>query len=250
VSRTQPTRHVELETCCNFRDLGGYLTSDGRRTRWRVLFRADGLSQLSDADLEVLADLGVRNVIDLRTALEVETRGRFPSGGAARYHHLPLTETLPGAEDVPQWEDTGFVARRYVSMLDKGAPSVATALELLADPVNLPAVFHCTVGKDRTGVLAALVLGFLGVADQVIVEDYVLSAAAMVQVLDRLRAEYADSADEVERFAPVVLSVEPASMAGFLAEVRARHGSFDTMAEALGLQSTVQRLRDTLLESP
>lgn len=246
---TDPNRHVELESCCNFRDLGGYPTTDGRRTRWRVLFRADGLTQLSPADLAILSDLEVRNVIDLRTALEVETRGRFPADvGDVRYHHLPLTDTLPGAEDVPQWGDTGFIARRYVGMLDGGAPSVATALDLLSHPANLPAVFHCSVGKDRTGVLAALVLGFLGVADEVIVEDYVLSASAMVRILDRFRAEYPDAPDEVERFAPVVLSVEPASMAGFLAEVHARHGSFDAMAGALGLGATVSRLRSTLLE--
>lgn len=249
VPSTDPTRHVALEGCCNFRDLGGYPTTDGRRTRWRVLFRADGLNQLSPADLATLAQLGVRNVIDLRTALEVETRGRFPAGaGDVFYHHLPLTDTLPGAEDVPQWSDTGFIARRYVGMLDGGAPSVAAALELLAQPGNLPAVFHCSVGKDRTGVLAALVLGFLGVTDEVIVEDYVLSASAMVRILDRLRAEYPDAPAEVERFAPVVLSVEPASMAGFLAEVHARHGSFDAMAGALGLGATVAQLRHSLLE--
>lgn len=246
----EPNRHVELESCCNFRDLGGYRAADGRHTRWRVLFRADGLTQLSPSDLATLAELQVRNVIDLRTALEVESRGRFPTDtGGVRYHHLPLTDTLPGAEDVPQWGDTGFIARRYLGMLEGGAPSVAAALELLADPANLPAVFHCSVGKDRTGVLAALVLGFLGVADEVIVEDYVLSSAAMVRILDRLRAEYPEAPDAVERFAPVVLSVEPASMAGFLAEVRARYRSFDALAEALGLARTVDRLRHTLLEA-
>ena len=238
-----------MESCCNFRDLGGYPTADGRQTRWRLLFRADGLTRLSSTDLSTLAELGVRNVIDLRTALEVESRGRFPADATGvRYHHLPLTDTLPGAEDVPQWGDTGFIARRYLGMLEWGAPSVAAALELLADRANLPAVFHCSVGKDRTGVLSALVLGFLGVPDDVIVEDYLLSAAAMVRILDRLRAEYPEAPDEVERFAPVVLSVEPAAMAGFLAEVHTRHGSFEALADSLNLAGAVDRLRRNLLE--
>ena len=242
-------RHVELESCCNFRDLGGYPTADGRRTRWRTLFRADGLTQLSSADLEVLDDLGVRTVIDLRTALEVDSRGRFPADVAGiAYHHLPLTDTLPGAEDVPDWDDAGFVSRRYASYIADDASAVADALSVLADPENLPAVFHCTVGKDRTGVLAAVVLGLLGVPDEVIVDDYVLSKAAMVRVLERLQAEFADAADIVARYAPVILSVEPGSMAGFLGEVRARFGSFGAMADQLGWAATVAELRDRLVE--
>jgi protein-tyrosine phosphatase len=243
------TRHVDLETCCNFRDLGGYPTGDGRRTRWRTLFRADGLTRLSASDRAVLGDLGVRTVIDLRTALEVDTRGRFPEDVAGvAYHHLPLTDTLPGAEAVPDWEDTDFVSRRYASYIDAGAPAVAEALSVLTEPANLPAVFHCSVGKDRTGVLSAVVLGLLGVPDEVIVEDYVLSKAAMVQVLERLQAEFADAAEEVAKYAPVILSVEPGSMAGFLRELRARFGSFDAMAEELGWTATVAALRDRLLD--
>jgi protein-tyrosine phosphatase len=248
VASAEPARHVELEGCCNFRDLGGYPAAQGRRTRWRTLFRADGLSTLSEADFAVLSALGIRNVVDLRTSLEVEARGRFPDHEAISYHHLPLTDTLPGAEDVPAWDDSSFVARRYASYLDGDAPSVGVVLRLLADQANLPAVFHCSVGKDRTGVLAAIVLGFLGVPDDVIVDDYALSARAMSQILERLRAEYPDSEEVVARFAPVILSVEPESMAGFLSEVRARHGSWDDMARQLGLEDTVQQLRHTLLE--
>jgi protein-tyrosine phosphatase len=248
VSSADPTRHVELEGCCNFRDLGGYPAVDGRRTRWRTLFRADGLSTLSEEDFVVLGELGIRNVIDLRTSLEVESRGRFPDHEAISYHHLPLTDTIPGAEDLSAWEDASFVARRYASYLDGDASGVGVTLRLLADPANLPAVFHCSVGKDRTGVLAAIVLGFLGVPDDVVVEDYALSSRAMVRILDRLRADYPDSEQVVARFAPVILSVAPQSMAGFLEEVRIRHGSWDDMAAQLGIEETVERLRATLLE--
>lgn len=245
----EPPRHVELETCCNFRDLGGYRTADGRRTRWRLLFRADGLTRLSDGDRAVLGSLGVRNVIDLRTELEVEFRGRFPEDvEGVTYHHLPLTDTLPGAEDVPDWGQPSFVARRYASYLDGGSASLGAALDLLGEADNLPAVFHCSVGKDRTGVLAAVVLGVLGVPEEVIVEDYVLSSLAMTRILEQLQDEYRDAADTVSRFAPVILSVEPASMEGFLDAVHRRFGSFDGMAEALDRAPTVKRLRANLLE--
>jgi hypothetical protein len=81
-------------------------------------------------------------------------------------------------------------------------------------------VFHCSVGKDRTGVLSALVLGFLGVPDDVIVEDYALSYEAMLLILAHLKERYPEASEIVERYRPVILSAEPASMAGFVAGVR------------------------------
>jgi protein-tyrosine phosphatase len=243
------TRHVELSGCCNFRDLGGYPTTDGRVTAWRRLFRADGLSDLTDGDLETLDGLGVRTVVDLRTDTEAQTRGRFPAHVAhVAYHHLPLTETLPGEETAPEWHDATFVAARYRAMLADGTDSVVRAVRLLAEGANLPAVFHCSVGKDRTGVLAAVVLGFLGVADEVIVEDYALSGEAMVRVLERLEREFPDAKEIIDKYRPVILSVDPASMQGLLDGVRAEHGSFDGLAAALGVDREVSALRALLLE--
>ncbi len=265
-------RHVELVGCFNFRDLGGYPTTDGRRTRWRCLFRADGLDNLVDADHGVLAGLGIRTVIDLRTEAEVAglrppadaggsgpaapTHSSPPTAGAgaganvrdASYHHLPLTEVLPGEEDAPQWGDPRFVSERYGGMLRDGSASVVTALRLLAAPGGLPAVFHCSVGKDRTGVLAAVVLGLLGVPDDVIVEDYALSRAAMTRLLESLRVRYPDASEIVDRYEPVILSVEPPSMQGFLGEVRREHGTFDALARHLGVDDLVETLRTHLLE--
>lgn len=243
---------MALQGCCNFRDLGGYRTTDGRVVRWRKVFRADGLSHLTDEDMEALGALGIRHVIDLRTMLEVEIRGRFGTDGGhlIEYHHLPLTDTLPGGEQAPDWGDSAFVAQRYLAMLDSGAPTLRATLELLTEPGGLPAVFHCSVGKDRTGVLAAVILGLLGVSDDDIVADYALSAGPMMQVLAGLEAEFPDSADIVARFAPVILSVDAASMAGFLAGVHARFGSFEDLASTLDVSEAVDRLRQGLLESP
>ena len=247
----EPSRHVDLSGCFNFRDLGGYPASDGRRTRWRRLFRADGLGRLSAADLAVLEGLAVVTVVDLRTPLEADGRGRYPDGAAgARYHHLPLTDVLPGEEEAPEWENPMFVAGRYLAMVDEGGPSVAAALRLLADPVQLPAVFHCSVGKDRTGVLAAVILGLLGVADDDIVADYVLSREAMTRLLAALRAEFPDAGPIVDRFEPVILSVSPASMVGFLDALRYRYGSFTGLADALEVGDVVADLQGALLESP
>src|ERR1019366_10397157 len=104
----------------NFRDLGGYPTFDGRTTRWRRLFRADGLSRLTEADMAIFRDLGVVTVIDLRTVLEADTQGRFPEDvDGVAYHQLPLTATLPGEEETPDWDRAAFVSERYLAMLSE-----------------------------------------------------------------------------------------------------------------------------------
>ena len=245
-----PARQLELAGCHNFRDLGGYPVAGGGHTRWRTLFRADSLTRLTAADLEVLAGLGTRTVIDLRTTLEAETRGRFPAGhDGVRYLHLPLTATLPGEEESPAWDDDAFVAERYLAMLAEGAASLAEALRVLADPANVPAVFHCSVGKDRTGVFAAVVLGLLGVSDADIVGDYSLSAGPMARILDDLHLEFPDAAEIVERYAPVILAVPGAAMEGFLRGVRTRHGSFAGLASSLGVHEEVDRLRALMVDA-
>lgn len=218
--------------------------------RWRRLFRADGLSRLTENDLAALADLGVVTVIDLRTDLEADTQGRFPPDVAGvSYHHLPLTDTLPGEEESAEWDRAAFVSERYLAMLSEGTATVSGAIGLLADPARRPAVFHCSVGKDRTGVLSALVLGFLGVPDAVIVDDYTLSYDAMIRVLAHLKERYPESEEIVERYRPVILSAEPASMAGFVAGVRRTYGSFDELADFLGVTAEVEALRADVLET-
>ena len=234
----------------NFRDLGGYPGADGRRIRWRRLFRADGLTRLDADDCAQLADLGLATVIDLRTKGEVDERGRFPEDAfEVEYHHLPLTDVLPPTEDLSRYDEPAFVTSRYRRLFSEGSSSLARAVHVLAEPGALPAVFHCSAGKDRTGILAALVLGFLGVPRDVIVEDYALSAEAMIALLDRLKQEYAESVAEVERYAPAVISVAPESMAAFLDELGHEHGSFEDLARSLGVTDAVSCLRESLLET-
>jgi protein-tyrosine phosphatase len=245
-----PGRALPLEGCVNFRDLGGYRTRDGRSVRWRHLFRADGLNRLSPGDRETFVELGVATVIDLRTVDEASTRGRFPVELVpVRYLDLPLTDVLPSAEDLPSWREASYVASRYVAMVTDGGPVLTRAIEALAEAGSLPAVFHCSAGKDRTGVLAALILAFLGVPDETIVDDYALSAAAMEQLLDRLTAEYPDSVEEVLRYAPSILHVMPETMVEFLATMRSEFGGFDALERSLGVDRAMDRLRASVLEA-
>jgi hypothetical protein len=243
-----PRRSLTFDGCVNFRDLGGYRTGDGHALGWRRLFRADGLHRLSADDHRRLLELEVATVIDLRTVDEAEQRGRFPVEQVpVRYVDLPLFDVLPATEELPSWREASYVADRYVSMVAEGGPVLTQAFDVLASPGALPAVFHCSAGKDRTGVLSALILAFLGVPDDTIVADYALSGAAMVHLLENLKAEYPDAADAIAQHAPAVLQVMPESMLEFLSRMRSTYGDYDQLAVSLGVVDAVEALRRTLL---
>jgi protein-tyrosine phosphatase len=153
VDGDDPVRNLSFDGCVNFRDLGGYRTGDGRRVVWRRLFRADGLHRMTVDDDARLLQLGLATAVDLRTVDEAESRGRFPADRVpVHYVHLPLMDILPATEELPSWREASYVAGRYSYMVSEAAPALTRAIEVLAAPDALPAVFHCSAGKDRTGV--------------------------------------------------------------------------------------------------
>ncbi len=241
-----PDRLISLEGAVNFRDIGGYRTADGRTTRWRRLFRADGLSRLTDADLDVLRQLGVCTVIDLRTSYEVD-QGTFPvERMTVTFHHHPLLDELPDPERFTM--TPGILATQYKRMARDAAGQIAGALTVLAAEDSLPAVVHCTAGKDRTGVLTAVLLSLLGVPDEVIVADYHRSADAMVALRAKLIERYPEGRDTISA-ADEMFAARPEYMAGLLEDLAAEYGTIAAYAEAAGVDAgTVARLQAVLLE--
>jgi protein-tyrosine phosphatase len=239
-------RLITLEGAVNFRDLGGYPAGGGMRTRWRVLFRADGLGDLTEADLDVLRALGIRTVVDLRSGDELE-RGRYDvDAHPVAFHHFPIIERLPDPEEFDR--RPGLLGSQYQEMLRDAGAQIVAALEVLADPDALPAVFHCTAGKDRTGVLSAMVLSLLGVDDQVVVADYALSGTAMTRLRAKLLLKYPDSRDVIENI-DEVFSADPAQMELLLDHLREHHESAGAYVAAQGgAPELVARLRASLLE--
>lgn len=166
-------RALALVGCGNFRDLGGYETADGRRTRWRTLFRSDALHQLGDEDIDQLSGAGINLAVgfDLRSSLELTNTGtgRVYERGA-RHFHAPIIEVL-STPDV-----TGQMPRlSYFERLEGASQAVGQIFHLLADEASYPAVFYCAAGKDRTGIVAALILRAVGVSDDQIIADYMLT---------------------------------------------------------------------------
>lgn len=243
-----PVRQLPLEGCFNVRDVGGYRTRDGKTVRWQRLYRAGAPHAPTEADLEVLRGLGIATVLDLRTAGEIEERGRYADILDLRAsHHLPMLESLPVEEDLLRWTDPEFVADHYAEMLAGASAMVVEALSILTDPSAYPVLVHCSAGKDRTGVLVAIILGLLDVSDDTIVDDYALSGAGMRDMLAYFTRLSTDP-DRLERHAPAMLAADPVAMRGFIVRLRERHGSFAEYVTALEVASAVPHLRAALLD--
>jgi len=238
-------RHVVLDGAVNFRDLGGYEGAGGRHVRWRTLFRADGLSALSERDRGVIRELGVATVVDLRTTTEYES-GRFPIEAIpVGFHHLPLLDALPDPEKFKL--TPGMLASQYREMTRDAAPQIARVLSIVATRETHPVIIHCTAGKDRTGVLVAVLLGLLGVDDETIVEDYALSAIAMRRLRDKLIERYPEGREMIEQ-ADEMFSAAPENIIDLLAELRGQYGSIEAYAAAAGAgPDVVAGLRQHLL---
>ena len=231
-----PTRLLPLVGAYNFRDLGGYPTADGRSTRWGRLYRSDTLHELTDQDLELLRGIGLAGVIDLRTQAEIGRHGRGVLGSEPiRYVNLSVLPEANSEQQAAPATRIGAVADRYLSYLEVGRTALVESFSVIADPDSYPLVFHCQAGKDRTGVLAALVLGCIGVERNAIVDDYVLTATRMDLILGRLRRDphFADRLDELP---PSVFAVEASTMERFLDGVDERFGGARAWAFGAGVE--------------
>lgn len=239
-------RLIRLEGCLNFRDLGGYPTREGRRVRWGRLFRSDALHRLTPGDVARLRDeLRLGAVVDLRSRGELSLEGRGPlEHEPIRFHHIPLFDDGAATDDAAP---TGSLAERYLGMLELAREAVVRVLETLARTPS-PAVFHCAAGKDRTGVISALVLGLVGVEEDVIVADYALSQRNLERIIERLR-ELEGYQAMLELLPPETLHANPETMAELLERLRERHGSVREYLAWAGLSETDARsLVDRLLE--
>lgn len=230
-----PPRLLPLVGAYNFRDLGGYATTDGRSTRWGRLYRSDTLHELTDQDLELIRNIGLVSVIDLRTAAEVERHGRGVLGSEPiRYVNLSVLPEAGAEQQAAPAAQIDDVVGRYLSYLDVGRSALVESFGVIADPDSYPLVFHCQAGKDRTGVLTALLLDCIDVERSAIVDDYVLTETRMDLILGRLRRDprFADRMDELP---PSVFAVEASTMERFLDGLDDRFGGGRAWARGVGV---------------
>ncbi len=219
---TETLRHVAFDRLHNFRDFGGYPAAGGRRVRWGRLYRSDSLGKLCGDDLARFSALGLRTVIDLRYPWEADAGRRVPAAFGLAYHscsieHRPYDQAAL-AEVV---DPVRFLADRYAEVAADGAAEISQALQVVAAADSAPLVIHCASGKDRTGLVAALVLSLLGVAEDDIAADYALTGLATERLIADWHAFYPDRPLLWPHYgaAPAQL------MRAFLDELAARYGS-------------------------
>lgn len=179
--RVVAERLVPMDGVRNFRDLGGYPTADGGETRWGQVFRSGRLDETTDADLDRIRRLGIEVVFDLRTQVEVDQNpNRLP--GEVEHVHMPMSSHVAvqkGLLDRIVDGDIGSytqvdMAEGYLRMIDRFTGYLSSMVEAVA--AGRKVLFHCTAGKDRTGITAMTLLANAGVADAHVLDDYEISA--------------------------------------------------------------------------
>ncbi|MDA5280935.1 tyrosine-protein phosphatase [Streptomyces sp. Isolate_45] len=242
---TPPSRHVAFDRLHNFRDLGGYRSADGRTVVRGALYRSDNLAKLAGDDWERFLGLGVRTVIDLRYPWEIERRGRVPQAHLFTYaNHSIEHRPYDQAEIDPDTDPWRYLADRFAEVAEDGVVEIREAIELIADAPG-PTVFHCASGKDRTGLIAALVLTLLDVPEEEILADFALTELATERLVADWRAAHPGRTLRWPSYGRAPATV----MALVLADLTARHGSPSAyLTGPVGITpATVARLRERLL---
>ena len=245
-------RFVLLDGCFNFRDLGGYPTESGRSVRRGCVYRSDALHRLTVRGAQAFSTLGIATVIDLRAAAEVSSNAWQPQAEWHGNHlHIPLRPDVPdwAAYSKAQLESPGFAAMHYLETARRGQAAIQAVIRALADPARLPAVFHCAAGKDRTGIIAALVLTLLGVPARYVADDYALSEIATLRWEASIRAGGHDDTQTAWAYVPpAMLTADRLTMTTFLDRILPAHQTPGDLASAIGMTgSSLQDLRDSLL---
>ena len=180
-------RHLQLSGCFNLRELGGYTTSEGKQIKWRTLLRSDSLHRLPPSHQQQLIDYDVKTIIDLRSSFEIEKEGyAFSNQSEIKYFNLPLMEENTINIDKSLAELTLFELNLF--FLEERSPAIKTVLETIASQ-QTAVLIHCTAGKDRTGIIIALLLAIADVPITTIAEDYSLSESLLASLYDEIRPQ-------------------------------------------------------------
>jgi protein-tyrosine phosphatase len=229
-----PARHLNLAGASNFRDLGGYPTQDGRTVRWRQIFRSNHLGHLTDEDIAIMRDLGVRSAFDFR-GTEERTAALCCLPDIA-VHSLPVEPTVVAAlraiaaSGTPLSTEHAVEVMRdsYRSYVQQNTRHYRTLFAHLLED-RAPLVIHCTAGKDRTGFACALILHTLGVSEDVISEDYLLTNSFY-------RRDPNHSTDLPDEVRLVLGSVQESFLAAAFEAIDADYGDLETyLRDGLGL---------------
>lgn len=255
-------RKLPFDQAHNFRDLGGYRTRQGQQIKWGMIYRTDKLSSLSEEDQRYLQRLEVRRIVDFRSD---EERNSAPHSlgedSAARIDAMPITVEAAQIElvtarlqkdDVSVDDVAALLVDANKEMVLRFTPVYRQWLHSLLDEQHYPQLFHCTAGKDRTGLAAALLMHLLDVPEDTIMEDYLATnhytAARIDQIIAQISQMELFTVDEA--IIRALFHVQPQFIDAAFTTISEHYGDLEQYFErGLGLgEAQRQRLRDLLLE--
>ncbi len=238
-------RHLPMVGGYNFRDLGGFKTKEGRYTKWGKLFRADELSNLTEEDLQYLSSIPITSVIDFRAQSEVKrTPDKLPHTVRFTYPIAITPGNLSSEGIQANLLSTNIDTQmKYMNRLLVSDPPCVRAFRIffaiVQNNLSAPLIFHCSAGKDRTGMAAALVLYSLGVDEQTIMEDYLASKIYLSDKYDAFIAKYPR--------AESIFTVKKMFLQAGINQIKRDHGSvMDYLTKVLKVD--IVRMRRLYLE--
>ena len=262
-------RHIKLEGESNFRDIGGYRTSDGRTVRWREVFRTGELGGLTDTDVGMLESLELKTVVNFLLPDEIEKGGadRLPDGTEQILDPITGERSAELSRTAHRAISTGNFSELpaeinleiHAILMDEAKEQYARLLRTLADPDQRPVAFHCSGGIHRTGTATAVLLSALGVPWETIREDYLLTNVVEKEETEEALAKLREKAAAANNIDPSEVDMtnveafyilEAAYIDGALEAAKEQYGSMDGyIREGLGLsEADVTALRSSLLE--
>lgn len=256
-------RVIDLDGTTNTRDIGGYETRDGRAVLWRQIIRSEKLSRLTAQDFQMLEEIGIRTVIDLRTHKEHRKSPTVWIGDhPPRFFHFPIGDansdwfqaqrTMIKRNQFTKKQSQALMVDGYRMIANDGVESYRKLMAVVKDPDNWPLLVHCSAGKDRAGVAVALILEAVGVERQTIMDDYLLSNElgrsrdkAELMARESRKNRRGRASPTADAWFPVV-GVDSEMLEAFYATVEQSYGSVDGFLERLGMDTPA---REALTQS-
>lgn len=237
-------KHLPMTGGYNFRDLGGVRTTEGRYVKWGKLFRADDLANLTPSDLNYLNYLPVRSIVDFRSQQEIKSApDRYPKSVMNNFDLSIAPGNLTPDQIMADFTKIDFAG--LMQEINVLLVSDSTAInryreffQILLDEDNVPVLYHCTAGKDRTGMATALILLGLGVDEETVINDYLLSKVYLAD-------KYAPMVERYPQMAPL-MTVEREYLQAGLDEIKADHGSVENYLKTV-LGVDIKKLKSMYL---
>lgn len=236
------SKPLPLTGAHNVRDLGGYPARDGKTTKYKVFLRGDSLHGLTKEDKEYLDEYGVRLVIDVRGKQEAFMHPDRIDKKRIEYLHVPLLDHIQSEAMRGKMPDD--MGDMYIGLVEESKEGFYEIFTRLSKEEGA-ALYHCTAGKDRTGVITMLLLRVAGVPDEVILADYAASEAYMKKAFDRQRKMVEKSGVKIPEY---VFESRPEFLKKLMDHIDAAYGGAEGYLKDIGfVEEEIEKLKEKLV---